>query len=782
MPSARGIRAGAAYVELYAQDNRLVRGLRRAQRRLKTFGAGVRQAGLGMLKLSAVMAAPFVLGAKVFADFEQQMANVATMLDEPEKHMGRFRRGIRQMSVEFGESTEALAGGLYDILSASIPAEKAMEVLAVSARAAKAGITDTKTAADAITTILNSYGLSADRAADISDVLFQTVKRGKTTFAELAPSIGMVVSTAASAGVGFDELGASLAVLTRNGVRTENAVTALNAIIGTFLKPTKEAAEYAKSLGFEMSSTTLQAEGLEGVFKRIAHLPPDAVAKLFPNKRALRGVIPALKNMKGFSEDIAAMRTAGGATETAYKKMTSTLMHGFNQLKQGAMVAFSVIGEALAGPLSKAAKAIREYAGYITGLIQKNKGLVVAAAKVVAVIAAVGGVLVAVGVAGSALAFVFGGIASIISGVGAVVGILGAALGALLSPIGLVIAAIAALVGYLLYATGAGAKALGWLGEQFRKLKDVALAAWRGISDALAAGDIGLAAKILWLTLKVEWRRGVDFLRKHWTSFKEFFMRTATDAFYGVVELLAKAWYGLQTAWVETVTFLANTWTNFTSGLMSGWQSAVGFISKKLLKLQGMFDKELDVEAAISYAEEETQAAKNRIERQRTKTLAGREKERKERLTAIGKERAGTLEGIGEMASAAHAKRRAKYAADLAKSEEALNKARKEWQDAIALAAGKRKAVEGEKGKEPEQLKGASKVIEDLKAKLSGVGVTVEAAVKRTVEVRGTFSAEVVRGLAAGGMEDRIAKATEDTAGNTKKLLDEARQNGLAFG
>ena len=43
----------------------------------------------------------------------------------------------------------------------------------------------------------------------------------------------LVVSTAASAGVGFDELGASLATLTRNGVRTENAVTAVNAIIGS---------------------------------------------------------------------------------------------------------------------------------------------------------------------------------------------------------------------------------------------------------------------------------------------------------------------------------------------------------------------------------------------------------------------------------------------------------------------------------------------------------------------------------------------------------------------
>ena len=129
MPSARDIRAGAAYVELYANDNKLVRGLNRASKRLKAFGAGVKRIGVSMVKLSAVMAAPLVAGGKVFADFEQQLAKVSTMLDNPAKYMDTYKKAIRDMAVEFGESTEALANGLYDILSASIPAEKALDVL-----------------------------------------------------------------------------------------------------------------------------------------------------------------------------------------------------------------------------------------------------------------------------------------------------------------------------------------------------------------------------------------------------------------------------------------------------------------------------------------------------------------------------------------------------------------------------------------------------------------------------------------------------------------------------
>ena len=41
MPNAGAIRAGRAFVELFTDDRKLVRGLKRASRRLKAFAAGV---------------------------------------------------------------------------------------------------------------------------------------------------------------------------------------------------------------------------------------------------------------------------------------------------------------------------------------------------------------------------------------------------------------------------------------------------------------------------------------------------------------------------------------------------------------------------------------------------------------------------------------------------------------------------------------------------------------------------------------------------------------------
>jgi len=397
MAVSGAVRAGRAFVELFVDDSRFIRGLRRASGRLKAFGAGLRTVGFGMAKAAAGVLIPLGYAGKAFADFEQQMANVATMLDEPEKHMPRLRHAVREMSVEFGESTEALAGGLYDILSASVPAEKAIDVLRASVKAAKAGMTDTKTAADALTTILNSYGLSGEKAADVSDLLFAVVKRGKTTFAELAPSIGMVASTAASAGVSLEELGAMIATLTRNGVRTENAITAVNRTIATFLKSTDESQAYARELGFELNTTTLQAEGLFGVFQRISKLPPEAIAKLFPNIRALRGVIPALKNLRGFENDLGIMTKRAGLTEKAYRKMTDTITHKFNQMKQAVARALSDIGEAFKPVFTDIFQTIRDALKKVGEWIAANEEMVLRAAKVAAAVGAIGAALIALG-------------------------------------------------------------------------------------------------------------------------------------------------------------------------------------------------------------------------------------------------------------------------------------------------------------------------------------------------------------------------------------------------
>jgi len=52
-----------------------------------------------------------------------------------------------------------------------------------------------------------------------------------------------------------------LALLTRNGVQTSEAITSIKAIISSFLKPTKEAADVAEQMGLKLDAAALKAKG-----------------------------------------------------------------------------------------------------------------------------------------------------------------------------------------------------------------------------------------------------------------------------------------------------------------------------------------------------------------------------------------------------------------------------------------------------------------------------------------------------------------------------------------
>ncbi len=809
MPSASGIRAGRAFVEIGATTHKLQRGLRRASAKLKAFGAGVSAVGLKLARVGALMALPFAAGAKVFASFEEQMAQVSTMLDQPAKHMKRFTVGIRKMSVQFGESTETLAQGLYDILSASIAPAKALEVLAVAARAARGGLTDTGTAADAITTILNSYGLSADRAADVSDLLFAIVKRGKTTFAELAPAIGMVASTAAAGGVSLEELGATLATLTRNGVKTQNAVTAVNQIVSAFLKPTDEAAAAAKALGFEMSSTTLKTKGLVWVFNRISKLPPDAIAKLFPNIRALRGVIPAVKNMQGFIKDMGVMAGRAGMAEAAYKKLANTLAQTFRKIKQGAIAAFSVIGEALAPALQTVGKWIRVLGERIGVWLKQNKALVVMIAATAAGILAAGLALMVLGKAIAIVGGILSGLATIAGVVATAFKLLGLTISFLLSPIGLVIAAFAALAGYLIHASGASGKAMDWLGKKFSSLADFAKKSFHGIALAMKAGDLALAAKILWASLKIAWLTGVKFLKDKWLDFKFWFMRVGTEAFYGVLKGWEYAWHGLRIAWIEASSFFKKLWILMVRQLQMTWTAFTAFAKKALGPLVPMLKKILgwanDLNKAVGEAllkvgkvvagvVIKTEIEKGKIaagvgkaaldayqkallDPETVKLLKEEEGSRKGRRSENTKRHDARLAELEQRRKAARKKLDQAQASEKKAAQGELDAVTQEWQDLLKVAKDKY-GLKPDDG--PDNLPDPPEP-PDMTRILKRLGDAATGLVKRAkVEVRGTFNPNAMLGLLASATTaERTANATEGILKNTKKIHNEQKKGGV---
>ena len=281
-----------------------------------------RMAKIGVAAFAAVTFAALKMGVA----FEKNIAMVATMLDPKTMAMlPKFEEGIRKIAVEFGESTKTLSKGMFDILSASVAPEKALTLLALSAEAAVGGMTTTAVAADTLTTVMNSYAVSADDARMLSDKLFATVKKGKITYEQLATNLGKVASTAAIAGLDINEMFAALATMTRGGASAEQAVTSLMATLTAFIRPSESAKKEAKKFGIEMTAAGLSQEGLIKVVERLNKLNADQLGLIIENVRAFRGFAIVLKDVAGFNETLEFVATkSAGKTAEAYKKMAAT--------------------------------------------------------------------------------------------------------------------------------------------------------------------------------------------------------------------------------------------------------------------------------------------------------------------------------------------------------------------------------------------------------------------------------------------------------------------------
>lgn len=166
--------------------------------------------------------------------FEQSFAKVSTLFGDVAVDTDNLKSKILELSNTTGIASTELSEGLYSALSAGIPVTEdmteAMDFLKSSTMLATAGFTTTEKAVDIATTVLNSYGLEVGKTDDVMNTLIETQNAGKTTVDELASSLGKAIPTASTLGVNFEELSASMAVLTANGISTAESTTKLKAL------------------------------------------------------------------------------------------------------------------------------------------------------------------------------------------------------------------------------------------------------------------------------------------------------------------------------------------------------------------------------------------------------------------------------------------------------------------------------------------------------------------------------------------------------------------------
>lgn len=261
--------------------------------------------------------------------FETGVSKVMTIADGSKASLESMKSSIMELSADLGVEANELSESTYQAISASVDTAEAVDVVRDASKLAVGGFTDTATAIDILTTAMNAYGMGTDQVTRISDVLVTTQNLGKTSVGEVAGAMGKVIPLAAAYGMEIENLSSAYAVLTANGIKTDEATTYIKAALNELGDSGSTVGKILKEkTGKGFSELTKEGKSLGDILQIVGDSVGGNAAEfnnLWSSAEAGVGMLSIYNSgAEKFNSVLGQMQGSAGATETAFRKMTDT--------------------------------------------------------------------------------------------------------------------------------------------------------------------------------------------------------------------------------------------------------------------------------------------------------------------------------------------------------------------------------------------------------------------------------------------------------------------------
>lgn len=281
----------------------------------------------------------FALATKKAADFDNGMREVLTLLPKlSNEGFESLKQETLAFSKELGKVPEEVVPALYQSLSAGVPRENVFEFLKTAGEAAIAGVAELETSVDGLTSVTNAYGTEVLNANRSSDIMFQTLKLGKTDFTQLSQSLFNVIPTASALGVKFEDIGAAIAVMTAQGTPTSVAATQIRqALVELNKEGSITDTAFREIAGKSFKEFIEQGGTLQEALQMLAEKADKSgkdISSMFSSVEAGNAALALSgKNASKFKDALDKMNNSAGATAEAFKKIDDGPARQFEKIK-----------------------------------------------------------------------------------------------------------------------------------------------------------------------------------------------------------------------------------------------------------------------------------------------------------------------------------------------------------------------------------------------------------------------------------------------------------------
>ena len=339
--------------------------------------------------ISAVAAAVYAGPVQSAQAYETAMAKVATIADTSAVPLDAMSQQIVALSNQTGIAATAIADDVYNAISAGQSTADAVNFVTNSTKLAKAGFAESSQTLDVLTTILNAYGMSADKVGAVSDMLIQTQNKGKVTVGELSSVMGKVIPTANSNGVALEQLTASYAIMTSKGIAAAETTTYLNSMMNELGKSGSKTDKLLRSAtGSSFKELMASGKSLGEVLQIVqdeASKSGLSLADMFGSAEAGKAAVTLLSNgVDGFNSSVQDMVNSVGATQSAFETMDQTTEAKMQKAKNSITNLGIVLGQNLLPIAGNLADKVASLVTKVSEFAQENPKAVQTVLKLVA--------------------------------------------------------------------------------------------------------------------------------------------------------------------------------------------------------------------------------------------------------------------------------------------------------------------------------------------------------------------------------------------------------------
>ncbi|MBQ7812923.1 MAG: phage tail tape measure protein [Thermoguttaceae bacterium] len=399
--SVGAIRAGRAYVELSADNQKLIAALKRAEESVARFGAKASELGAQFATLGVATAAPLAFAVQNFAAFDDQMRAVQAVSGSTGAEFEALTAKARELGRTTSFTAEQVASGMVELGRAGFKAPQIDAAIASAMDLSRSTQTEIPLATEIAGNALRAFDLEASEMGRVCDVLTATANNSSQTLEDLGEAFKFVAPIAKDAGTSIEDAAKIVGTLANFGIKGSLAGTAFKNIQLKMTDP--DVQKRYKELGVDVvdaddGSLRNMADVLRELGAATASMPNAEKLATYKDLFSMYGLSGGVKltsaNFTGMYDAID--NSQGTAAETAAAMDTG--IGGAFRLTESALEGVKhALGDALTPTLKELADEIQRVAGTTSAWIAENKETVVWIAKAAAVATVAGGSMLALG-------------------------------------------------------------------------------------------------------------------------------------------------------------------------------------------------------------------------------------------------------------------------------------------------------------------------------------------------------------------------------------------------